>query len=240
MLPKSFAHGVHRKGGSPPEDTGGEGTKGCCGVGGTQLRPSAGTRFGDENHGKIMDVGYAGCGETMQNLCFRMSPVDLGMSDNGVSLVYGNSIGKMVIHQWILMHPGCILMNQLEKTWDQDQKGPLIPVIPGTAVQLFRWSEELFFMRSKWKPLRNWNQKQDETLHKTWKACLCPHAKRCVTVWYWTSFSCNVYHTWDVFPHWQLFSVWSETITHLICVSFVESRYDTGMSLQSFLTAMIV
>ena len=38
----------------------------------------------------------------------------------------------------------------------------------------------------------------------------------------------------DVFPHWQLFSVWSETITHLICVSFVESRYDTGMSLQSF------
>ena len=128
----------------------------------------------------------------------------------------------------------------LKKTWDQDQKGPLIPVIPGIAVQLFRWSEELFFMRSKWKPLRNWNQKQDETLHKTWKACLCPHAKRCVTVWYWTSFSCNVYHTWDVFPHWQLFSVWSETITHLICVSFVESRYDTGMSLQSFLTAMIV
>ena len=55
---------------------------------------AAGSRFGDENHGKIMDVGYAGCGETMQNLCLRMSPVDLGMSDNGVSLVYGNSIGK--------------------------------------------------------------------------------------------------------------------------------------------------
>ena len=150
-------------------------------------------------------------------------------------------LGKMVIHQWILMHPGCILMNQLEKTMRAGSEGAFNPSDPRYCCAVVSLIGRVVpTMRSKWKPLRNWNQKQDETLHKTWKARLCPHAKRCVTVWYWTSFSSNVYHTWDVFPHWQLFSVWSETITHLICVSFVESRYDTGMSLQSFLTAMIV
>ena len=54
-------------------------------------------------------------------------------------------LGKMVIHQWILDAPR---LHFDESTWkkpcEQDQKGPLIPVIPGIAVQLFRWSEELF------------------------------------------------------------------------------------------------